>query len=273
MYGKGLRPLSIATVVAFAVTLSLVFFYAPIEADQGFLQKIFYLHVPLAIISLCGFIVGGIFAVLHLRRDDPRYDAYSYVSIHISVIFAVGAPDHRLDLGEGLLGPLVGLERTDAGQLPDRLPALRDLLPLPLRDRGPPAPGALRLGLRDHRRRLRAAQLPRRAGLGLAGPPARLRHRRRRPARLDDADLPLLDRLDGAAVDDAGQVRALGEERPGPAEAPAPRPRRADTPRRPRGSPRRSTDARPGSSPPRRSPTTSAASTSPAPTSSSSCCC
>ena len=89
MYGKGLRPLSIATPVAFAVTLALVFFYAPIEADQGFLQKIFYLHVPLAITALCGFIVGGIFAVLHLRRDDPRYDAYSYVSIHMSVIFGV----------------------------------------------------------------------------------------------------------------------------------------------------------------------------------------
>ena len=90
MYGKGLRPLSIATVVMWAITLSLVFFYAPIEADQGFLQKIFYLHVPLAITSLCGFVIGGIFAILHLRRDDPRWDAYSYVSIHISVIFTVG---------------------------------------------------------------------------------------------------------------------------------------------------------------------------------------
>src|SRR6202042_1332969 len=73
-----------------AITLSLVFFYAPIEADQGFLQKIFYLHVPLAIIALCGYVIGRIFAVLHLRRDDPRWDAYSYVSIHISVIFTVG---------------------------------------------------------------------------------------------------------------------------------------------------------------------------------------
>src|SRR5215475_2409130 len=90
MYGKGLRPLSIATVVAFAITLSLVFFYAPIEADQGFLQKIFYLHVPLAIIALCGYVVGGIFAIFHLRKGDPRWDAYSYVSIHISVIFTVG---------------------------------------------------------------------------------------------------------------------------------------------------------------------------------------
>ncbi len=90
MYGKGLRPLSIATVVMWAITLSLVFFYAPIEAEESFLQKIFYLHVPLAIVSLCGFVIGGIFAILHLRRDEPKWDAYSYVAIHISVIMAVG---------------------------------------------------------------------------------------------------------------------------------------------------------------------------------------
>jgi len=90
MYGKGLRTLSIATVVAFAVSLSLVFFYAPLEADQGFIQKIFYLHVPLAISALLGFIIGGAFAVAHLRTDNRKWDAYSYVAIHISVIFAVG---------------------------------------------------------------------------------------------------------------------------------------------------------------------------------------
>jgi heme exporter protein C len=89
MYGKGLKPLSIATVVALAAGLSLVFFYAPNDADQGFIQKIFYLHVPLAMVSLVGFIVGGIFAILHLRSEDSRWDAYSYVSIHISVIFGV----------------------------------------------------------------------------------------------------------------------------------------------------------------------------------------
>jgi heme exporter protein C len=90
MYGKGLRPLSIATVAMLAASLSLVFFYAPLDGDQGFIQKIFYLHVPLAIVSLAGFIAGGVFAVLHLRTDDRKWDAYSYVAIHISVIFAVG---------------------------------------------------------------------------------------------------------------------------------------------------------------------------------------
>jgi len=89
MYAKGLRLLSIATVAALAVSLSLVFFYAPLDADQGFIQKIFYLHVPLAITALAGFVVGGVFAVLHLRSGEGRWDAYSYVSIHISVIFGV----------------------------------------------------------------------------------------------------------------------------------------------------------------------------------------
>jgi len=89
MYGKGLRPLSIATVAAIVVSLSLVFFYAPLDADQGFIQKIFYLHVPLAITALVGFVVGGVFAIAHLRSGNSRWDAYSYVSIHMSVIFGV----------------------------------------------------------------------------------------------------------------------------------------------------------------------------------------
>jgi heme exporter protein C len=89
MYGKGLKPLSIATVAATAVAFSLVFFYAPLDADQGFVQKIFYLHVPLAITALVGFVIGGVFAIAHLRGGDRRWDAYSYVSIHMSVIFGV----------------------------------------------------------------------------------------------------------------------------------------------------------------------------------------
>jgi heme exporter protein C len=89
-YGRGLRTLSISTVVAIVVSLGLVFFYAPLEAEQGFLQKIFYVHVPLAIVALCGFMLGGLLAIQHLRTRDPRWDMRSYVVIHMSLIFAVG---------------------------------------------------------------------------------------------------------------------------------------------------------------------------------------
>ncbi len=55
------------------------------------MQKIFYVHVPLAIVTLCGFILGGVLAVAHLRTGDRRWDMRSYVAIHMSLIFGVGA--------------------------------------------------------------------------------------------------------------------------------------------------------------------------------------
>jgi heme exporter protein C len=90
-YGRGLRGLSLATAVTISAALALVFFYAPLDADQGFVQKIFYIHVPLAIITLCGFILGGVLAILHLRTGDRRWDMRSYVAIHMSLIFGLGA--------------------------------------------------------------------------------------------------------------------------------------------------------------------------------------
>ncbi len=90
-YGWGLRALSVSTVCVIAIMLGLVFFYAPLEAEQGFLQKIFYVHVPLAIVALCGFVIGALMAIQHLRTRDARWDMRSYVAIHMSLIFAVGA--------------------------------------------------------------------------------------------------------------------------------------------------------------------------------------
>src|ERR671939_1722476 len=85
-----LRSQSAVTVAVLVAALALVFFYAPLDADQGFIQKVFYLHVPLAICSLAGFVVAAIHALPHLRTSDPVHDARSYVSIHLSVIFGVG---------------------------------------------------------------------------------------------------------------------------------------------------------------------------------------
>jgi heme exporter protein C len=89
MYGKGLRALSLATFAGLTATFALVFFYAPLDADQGFIQKIFYVHVPVAIVTLCAYVLGGIFAALHLKTQDRRWDLRSYVVIHIALIFNV----------------------------------------------------------------------------------------------------------------------------------------------------------------------------------------
>src|SRR6187551_3548982 len=60
------------------------------DADQGFMQKIFYVHVPLAIVALGGFVFGGIMAIQHLRTRDARYDLRSYVAIHLSLVLGAG---------------------------------------------------------------------------------------------------------------------------------------------------------------------------------------
>src|SRR3990172_9074619 len=53
---KGLRILSWATAALFAVAVYLVFFYAPLEAVMGEVQRVFYFHVA------AGWVGGGGFA-------------------------------------------------------------------------------------------------------------------------------------------------------------------------------------------------------------------
>ena len=232
MYGKGLRPLSIATVAMLALSLSLVFFYAPLDADQGFIQKIFYLHVPLAIVALVGFVVGGVFAIAHLRTGNRKWDAYSYVSIHMSVIFGVavlitGAIWAKASWGhwwvwdEPTLVSFLIVFLMYATYYPFRY-AIED----PERQARYASVFAITAGafVPLNFMAVRMAQ-------SLVHPRT-FAHRQRRPARRNDARLPLLPGGDGAALGDPGQVRADREERLRPGQAPAPRPRRAGPRRR-----------------------------------------
>ena len=85
-----MRPLAALSTLLIGTALALVFFYAPNDADQGFVQKIFYIHVPLAITALVGFVAAGVMAIMYLRTRDDAWDARSYVAIHMGVIFGVG---------------------------------------------------------------------------------------------------------------------------------------------------------------------------------------
>jgi heme exporter protein C len=91
VFSRGLKSLSIASVVLIVGAFALVFFYAPNDADQGFIQKIFYLHVPVAIVTLFGFVAGGVYGIRYLRSGDRADDLRSYVAIHLSLVMAVAA--------------------------------------------------------------------------------------------------------------------------------------------------------------------------------------
>jgi heme exporter protein C len=76
-----------AAVALGGAAVGLIFFYAPTDSDQGFSQRIFYFHVPIALTSYVCFGFGAWKALRHLWRRDPHADAASYVAIHQGVIF------------------------------------------------------------------------------------------------------------------------------------------------------------------------------------------
>jgi heme exporter protein C len=64
-------------------------YWAPEDADQGFSQKIFYIHVPIALTAYASFGWGAWKALRLLWTDERRYDLESYTAIHIGVIFGL----------------------------------------------------------------------------------------------------------------------------------------------------------------------------------------
>jgi heme exporter protein C len=67
--------------------IALIFFFAPEDADQGISQKIFYIHVPVALTAYACFGWAAWKAFLHLWKRDPDADLESYVAVHQGVIF------------------------------------------------------------------------------------------------------------------------------------------------------------------------------------------
>jgi heme exporter protein C len=82
-----LPALAVASLVLMTVALTLVFYVAPNDADQGFSQRIFYFHVSIAFTAYACFAAGAWKALRHLWKRDPGADLESYVAVHQGVIF------------------------------------------------------------------------------------------------------------------------------------------------------------------------------------------
>ncbi len=85
------RPVVFAA-AALALLVSgvvLALFWAPDDADQGFSQRIFYIHVPVALTAYACFGWGAWKALRLLWLGDEKYDLESYTAVHMGLIFGV----------------------------------------------------------------------------------------------------------------------------------------------------------------------------------------
>src|SRR5205814_3504129 len=83
-----LRILAILSVVTMVPALYMIFLFAPMEVTQKDAQRIFYIHVPLAIIGAYGSaILLFIVCLGFLITRNLRWDRFSAVSAALGVVF------------------------------------------------------------------------------------------------------------------------------------------------------------------------------------------
>jgi heme exporter protein C len=80
-------PLTIAAAVAVVVTYVRAIFFTPVEALQGPVQKIFYLHAPAAWVAFMAFGLVAIASGLYLWLREDRLDRIAESSAEVGVVF------------------------------------------------------------------------------------------------------------------------------------------------------------------------------------------
>ncbi len=71
-----------------AFAQGLIFFYSPVESSLGIIQKIFYLHLPLAWWALFSFFLLFLSSIAYLITRKIRYDHLCAASAELGLLFA-----------------------------------------------------------------------------------------------------------------------------------------------------------------------------------------
>ncbi len=80
------RPLGLALAVATAAW-GLLVATAPVDAMQGEIQKILYLHVPAAFAAYAGFFTTAVGGALYLWRERDEWDRLALSAAEVGVVF------------------------------------------------------------------------------------------------------------------------------------------------------------------------------------------
>lgn len=92
---RGLRTpsllvaLSAAAALVIAAGVWMTFFYAPEERIMGFVQKIFYFHVPSAWLMLFSVPIMAVGAVMYLVKKEDRWDRLADTAVELSIVFGM----------------------------------------------------------------------------------------------------------------------------------------------------------------------------------------
>ncbi len=89
MSARTLTALNIVTAVLMAASLVLVWFFAPIEASMGAVQKIFYFHLGAAWVGMVGFFVTFVAGIIYLVRPNAKWDRLGAASAEVGLLLSI----------------------------------------------------------------------------------------------------------------------------------------------------------------------------------------
>lgn len=79
--------LGVASFVLMAASVAMIFLYAPPDATQGEVQRVFYLHLPAAWLAYASFFIIFVSSILYLLRGTARWDRLARSAAELGFIF------------------------------------------------------------------------------------------------------------------------------------------------------------------------------------------
>ncbi len=87
MRDKVLYLLAVIAAILLARNLYTILLVLPDEASQGAVWRIFYFHVPSAMIAMSGFLAGMVCGILYLATKNLRFDSAAAGVVEVSLVF------------------------------------------------------------------------------------------------------------------------------------------------------------------------------------------
>lgn len=85
---RALKLLDITTILLFLGATGMVFFFAPLEAVMGQVQKVFYFHVAAGWVGMISFLTAAVAGGIYLRNNDLKWDTFSVAAVEIGLVFS-----------------------------------------------------------------------------------------------------------------------------------------------------------------------------------------
>lgn len=86
---RWLSILDVATIILLVIATGMVFFYAPLEAVMGQVQRVFYFHVASAWVGMLSFLIAAGAGVAYLRTAERKWDIVGLASVEVGMAFAL----------------------------------------------------------------------------------------------------------------------------------------------------------------------------------------